>query len=90
MKDIFIVIPTLDPEEDIMGKFINDLQNVFTNILVVNDGSNKAHDRFFKNLEKKGLIVLKHYRNQQHQGHCQRCGKCRDRPLLFQVSSKKK
>jgi len=63
MKDIFIVVPTLDPEEDIMSKFVNELQKEFKNILVINDGSKKIHDEFFKGLEDKGIIVFKHYRN---------------------------
>ena len=63
MKNIFIVIPTLDPEEEIMDKFINELQKEAEHILVVNDGSKEIHDKFFKSLEKKGIIVLKHFIN---------------------------
>lgn len=63
MKNIFIVIPTLDPEEDIMSKFITELQSEFENILVINDGSNNKHDKFFASLEKKGIRLIKHYRN---------------------------
>lgn len=63
MKNIFIVIPSLDPEEDIMSKFITELQNEFENILVINDGSMSKHDKFFKNLGKKGIKVIRHYRN---------------------------
>ena len=63
MKNIFIVVPTLDPEEDIMGKFIKELHKEFENILVVNDGSNESHDKFFNSLEKTGIKVIKHYKN---------------------------
>ncbi len=63
MKDIFIVVPTLDPDEKIMETFINDLHKEFNNILIVNDGSAEIHDDFFKSLEKKGLEVFKHYKN---------------------------
>lgn len=63
MKNIFIVIPSLDPEEDIMSKFITELQSEFENILVINDGSKDSHDKFFRNLEKKGIKVIRHYRN---------------------------
>lgn len=63
MKNIFIVIPSLDPEEDIMSKFITELQTEFENILVINDGSKDSHDKFFKSLEKKGIKVIRHYRN---------------------------
>lgn len=63
MKNIFIVVPTLDPEEDIMSKFITELQSEFENILVINDGSKDTHDKFFKSLEKKGIKIIRHYRN---------------------------
>ena len=63
MKDVVIVIPTLDPDEKIMNDFIDKLQKEFKNILVVNDGSNESHNGFFNSLEKKGITVLKHYKN---------------------------
>ena len=63
MKDVFVVIPTLDPDEKIMNSFIDELREEFKNILVVNDGSDKAHDKFFESLENKGVIVLRHYKN---------------------------
>ena len=63
MKDIFVIIPTLDPDEKIMGKFIDELKKEFKNILVVNDGSKKIHDKFFSSLENDGIIVFKHYKN---------------------------
>ena len=63
MKNIFIVIPSLDPEEDIMDAFVTELHKEFENILVINDGSKNCHDSFFKNLEKKGIKVIRHYKN---------------------------
>ncbi len=63
MENIFIVIPTLDPDEEIMLKFINELVKEFKNILVINDGSKEIHDKFFKSLEKRHIEVLKHYKN---------------------------
>lgn len=63
MKNIFIVIPSLDPEEDVMSKFITELQSEFKNILVINDGSKDVHNKFFDSLEKKGIKVIRHYRN---------------------------
>ena len=63
MKDIFIVIPTLDPDEEIMTKFIKNLQKEFTHILVINDGSKSIHDEYFNVLESMGIEVIKHYRN---------------------------
>jgi len=63
MKNIFIVVPTLNPDEQIMGNFIKSLHKTFDNILVVNDGSNVCHEDFFKFLEKDGIKVLKHSKN---------------------------
>jgi len=63
MKNIFIVVPTLDPDEKIMSTFIEELHKEFKHILVVNDGSNKKHNKFFEELAKKGIEVITHYRN---------------------------
>ncbi len=63
MDNIFIVVPTLDPEEEIMEKFISELVKEFKNVLVVNDGSKKIYDDFFKKLSKKGVKVIKHCKN---------------------------
>ncbi len=63
MKDIFVVVPTLDPDEKIMQEFIKELHAKFSHVLVVNDGSRNIHDKFFKKLESEGIIVLKHYKN---------------------------
>lgn len=63
MKNIFIVIPTLDPEEEIMRNFIDELHKEFENILVINDGSKERHNKFFEKLEKDGIKVIRHYRN---------------------------
>jgi len=63
MKNIFIIVPTLDPEEDIMDTFIKELHKEFNNILVVNDGSKKVHNKFFESLQKQGVKVIKHYKN---------------------------
>lgn len=63
MKNVFVVVPTLDPEEDIMEKFIKELHKEFEHILVVNDGSNSIHDEFFERLEKDGIEIIRHYKN---------------------------
>ncbi|MBE6157145.1 MAG: glycosyltransferase [Firmicutes bacterium] len=63
MKNVFVVVPTLDPDEEIMSTFIKELKKEFKHILVVNDGSNSAHDKFFKSLEKEGIEVIGHYKN---------------------------
>lgn len=63
MKNIYIVIPTLDPDIKIMEKFINELKKECPNILVVNDGSKSEYKDFFKKLEKSGIEVFEHYKN---------------------------
>jgi len=63
MKNIFVVIPTLDPDEEIMNTFITELHKDFANILVVNDGSKDVHNKFFKKLQKEGIEVIAHYKN---------------------------
>lgn len=62
-KDIIVVIPTLNPNIKIMTEFMNKLVREFSNIVVVNDGSRDEYDDFFKELEKKKVIVLKHHIN---------------------------
>ena len=63
MKDIFIVVPTYDPDEKIMQTFMDELLKEFKNVIVVNDGSNKKHEKFFNNLEKSGVVLFKHHKN---------------------------
>ena len=63
MNDIFIIIPTLNPNTDLLTPFIDELKKKFKNILVYNDGSRDEYNTYFKNLEKKGIIVLHHYIN---------------------------
>lgn len=62
-KDVFIIVPTLNPNIEIMDEFIDQLLKEFSNIVVVNDGCRDSYNDFFKSLEKKGVIVLKHYVN---------------------------
>ena len=62
-KDVVVVIPTLDPNEKIMTNFMDKLTKMFSNILVVNDGSKDIHDKYFKKLEKDGVILLKNHIN---------------------------
>lgn len=63
MKDIFVIIPTLNPDEQLMLKFLKELHKEFSNIIVIDDGSNIEFNAFFSKLTKKKIIVLKHYKN---------------------------
>lgn len=63
MKDIFIIVPTLNPNVDLLDDFLNKLMKKTKKILVYNDGSRSEYKDYFKKLEKKGIIVLNHYIN---------------------------
>lgn len=63
MKNVYIVIPSLDPDTKIMEKFINELKKECPNILVINDGSKSEYKEFFKKLEKSGIEVFEHHKN---------------------------
>lgn len=63
-KNCVVIIPTLNPNIDIMSKFLNKLKSKFANIIVLNDGSDEKYDDFFKNLSKENITVLNHDVNQ--------------------------
>ena len=63
MEDIFVVVPTLNPNIEIFKKFLDNLLEKTKNVLVYDDGCNKEYDSFFKELEKKKITVLHHYVN---------------------------
>ncbi len=63
MEDIFVVVPTLNPNIEIFKKFLDNLLENTKNVLVYDDGCNKEYDSFFKDLEKKKITVLHHYVN---------------------------
>ncbi|HOZ54591.1 MAG TPA: bifunctional glycosyltransferase family 2/GtrA family protein [Clostridia bacterium] len=61
MENIIVIIPAFNPDEPLMLDFINKLSTEFTNIVVINDGSDNCHNNFFNSLkEKKFLTVLTH------------------------------
>lgn len=61
MKDIIVLIPSLEPTEDFI-KFIKQLSKDFKNIIVVNDGSSKEYNYIFEKVSENA-IVLKHKEN---------------------------
>lgn len=63
MKDIFIIVPTLNPNIDILEVFLKELKKEFKNILVFDDGCREEYKDFFEKLEKEKIIVLHHYIN---------------------------
>jgi len=62
MKDIFVVIPSYNPNTKIMSKFINELEKKVNNIIIVNDGCKSEFDDYFKTLKKH--TILTHHVNQ--------------------------
>ena len=60
MDDIVIIIPAYKPDKEIMLEFIKKVEENFKNIVVVNDGSGEEYNEFFKSLQDKGIVVLKH------------------------------
>lgn len=63
MNDVFIIIPTLMPEEKVFIPFINKLKKNFGHIIVVDDGSGSKYENIFKIIQKDNVKVLKHYLN---------------------------
>lgn len=58
-KDVVVLIPVYDPNEKIMQEFLDKLAKSFANIVFINDGCNKKHDKYMNNLAKK-YEVIKH------------------------------
>ncbi|MBR4911036.1 MAG: bifunctional glycosyltransferase family 2/GtrA family protein [Clostridia bacterium] len=59
LKNIFLVIPSLNPDEK-LGKTIADMISAgFNNIIVVDDGSDEDHVRFFPTANNN-ITLLKH------------------------------
>lgn len=63
MEEVAIIIPAYKPDEKIMNEFIEKLKKEFSNIIIVDDGSGEEYAKFFKNFEKMGITLLKHYVN---------------------------
>ena len=63
MKDIFIIVPTLNPNTDLLDNFLRELKKEFKNILVYDDGCRDEYKGYFEKLEKDGVVVLHHYIN---------------------------
>lgn len=59
-NDIVVLIPAYNPEKDKMITFLNELTSKFSNIVVINDGSDNEFTPFFKDMSKKGVDVIYH------------------------------
>ena len=62
-KDVVVVIPTLNPNEEIMDEFITKLVKKFSNILIVDDGCREEKRKYLTSLEKYKIEVITHYKN---------------------------
>lgn len=63
MKDIFVIVPTLNPNIELLEAFLKKLKKEFKHILLFDDGCKDTYDPFFNKWEKEGIVVLHHYRN---------------------------
>lgn len=61
-KKVVVLIPVYNPNEKIMKNFLDELTKNFENIVFINDGCSKKHDKFMNDIAKK-YPVLKHYIN---------------------------
>lgn len=60
MEDIVILIPTYNPDVELMRNFIVTLTKKFKKIVVVNEGSKSEFDDFFEELRSLDIVILKH------------------------------
>ena len=49
MKNVFVIIPTLNPIAEIFLPFMEKLVKEFNHVIVVNDGSDSKYDDVFLN-----------------------------------------
>lgn len=60
IKNLTIIVPSLNPDEKLMKVVTGVVEAGFKNIVVVNDGSDEAHSAPFKEAEAIGATVLVH------------------------------
>ena len=60
MEDIVVLIPTFNPDIEIMQKFINELTAKFKNVVIINDGCRDEFKDFFEELAKLNIPILHH------------------------------
>lgn len=58
-KDVVILIPVYNPNENIMLDFLKKLEKEYSNIVFINDGCSEKHKEFFDKLSLK-YPVIKH------------------------------
>ena len=62
IEDVCLVIPVFNPDEELFLKFLEQAVHRFSNIIVINDGSNQESDSIFSKIESlyDRVKILKH------------------------------
>lgn len=62
IKDVCLVVPAYNPDEKLFLDFLDKAVKEFSNIIVINDGSNEDCDSIFKKIESQysDIKILKH------------------------------
>ncbi|MCQ2244461.1 MAG: bifunctional glycosyltransferase family 2/GtrA family protein [Bacteroidaceae bacterium] len=63
-KDVVIVIPAYQPNEQIMAEFMAEVKENFEHIVIVDDGSGEEQAPFFQRMKEEGFDLLIHNVNQ--------------------------
>lgn len=64
MKNIIVLIPSLNPPKEILTTYLEDLKRAgMEKIILVNDGSREDYNSYFENLKNKGIDIFKHHKN---------------------------
>lgn len=64
IDDVVIIIPAYNPDGNRLLTYLSDLiDKGFSNILIINDGSQEQHTSEFQNYSRKGCTVITHENN---------------------------
>ena len=67
-EKISIVIPSYEPDENLINLCEKLIKNNLTNILIVNDGSDDKYNKVFLNIENKYNIKVLHHKENKGKG----------------------
>lgn len=62
IDDVCLIIPAFNPDEDLFLNFIDQATKNFSNIIVINDGSDEKYNGIFETIQKEysKICMLKH------------------------------
>ena len=63
MKNVFVVIPSLNPDRETLIPLIKSLKEKFEHVIVVDDGSGEKYRKIFNEAKTSGAEVISHYVN---------------------------